>query len=274
MWHPEACESFPYSPNYSYYFDFEKTFDVRKVQVELSRLWYAPYLACLVYLVGLYAGQEVMKRRSPFNLRRLLILWNVALCVFSVIGAIRVLPEMSHVIKEYGLTFSVCDPSGFIHNRVFATWNCFFTMSKFFELLDTLFLVLTKRPVIFLHYFHHAATLVVSYHGFTELIAISRWFVNMNYLVHSVMYAYYALKAAGVKIPRWIAMPITVSQILQMILGTLVSFYAWAVLWSGQQCAISFPLCTAFVALYSYYFYLFSKFFVASYCGRKRPKQQ
>jgi hypothetical protein len=37
--------------------------------------------------------------------------------------------------------------------------------------------------------------LLYSFYSFSEYTAAARWFIVMNYLVHSVMYTYYAFKA-------------------------------------------------------------------------------
>ena len=37
--------------------------------------------------------------------------------------------------------------------------------------------------------------LIYSWYSFSEYSAQARWFIVMNYLVHSVMYTYYALKS-------------------------------------------------------------------------------
>lgn len=43
---------------------------------------------------------------------------------------------------------------------VAAFWTTMFSFSKAIELVDTAFVVLRKRPLIFLHYYHHATVLV------------------------------------------------------------------------------------------------------------------
>jgi hypothetical protein len=40
-----------------------------------------------------------------------------------------------------------------------AEWLFFFNVSKLFEFVDTVFIVLRKRPLMFLHYYHHIVTL-------------------------------------------------------------------------------------------------------------------
>jgi hypothetical protein len=42
--------------------------------------------------------------------------------------------------------------------------------------------------------YHHMTVLFYSWYSYADYISPARWFVVMNYLVHSLMYTYYALK--------------------------------------------------------------------------------
>lgn len=44
-----------------------------------------------------------------FELRGLLVLWNSALALFSIMGAMRTAPELIHVLLKFGLFHSVCN---------------------------------------------------------------------------------------------------------------------------------------------------------------------
>ena len=72
-------------------------------------------------------------------------------------------------------------------------------LTKFPELLDTVFLVLQKRGVIFLHWFHHATVLLYCWHAFQFAVATALWYVSMNLCMHSLRYLYYFLMAVGVR---------------------------------------------------------------------------
>ena len=57
--------------------------------------------------------------------------------------------------------------------------------------------------------------------------SLARWYIVMNYAVHSCMYSYYAFRAMGIRLPKLLAMFITLSQISQMIMGFYVTYYSY-----------------------------------------------
>lgn len=58
--------------------------------------------------------------------------------------------------------YFVCN-SFIIQNKVSGFWTTMFVLSKVPELGDTIFIVLRKQPLIFLHWYHHATVLVYSW---------------------------------------------------------------------------------------------------------------
>jgi hypothetical protein len=70
-------------------------------------------------------------------------------------------------------------------------------ITKYLELSDTLLLCLRGKPLPFLHVYHHAATLVLTW---TQLAAKSgvQWIpILLNLMVHVPMYYYYAVRRAS-----------------------------------------------------------------------------
>ena len=117
---------------------------------------FATYFS-IFYIVGIFALKKYMKTRERFSLRGLLIAWNLFLAIFSICGTVRIWPEFIYVLKEHGLQYSMCERE-FLYG-VGGHWGFWFCFSKFFELIDTVFIVLRKQPLIFLHYYHHATIL-------------------------------------------------------------------------------------------------------------------
>lgn len=63
-------------------------------------------------------------------------------------------------------------------------------MSKIPELIDTFFIVLRKKPLMFMHWYHHALTGYFAFVTFYEENAYMVWVVWLNYFIHSFMYRF------------------------------------------------------------------------------------
>merc|ERR1719264_2115745 len=74
---------------------------------------------------------------------------------------------------------------------------------------------------------NHVTVLIYCWYSFSEYTAPARWFVVMNFIVHSIMYSYYALRAMRYRPPKAVAMLITSLQLLQMVVGCTVNFLAY-----------------------------------------------
>ena len=121
--------------------------------------------------------------------------WSMFLAMFSIMGAARTLPEFMHTLYTHGFYHSLCIPSFIEQDRVSGFWTWMFVLSKVPELGDTIFIVLRKQKLIFLHWYHHITVLIYCWYSFSQYTAPARWFVVMNFIVHSIMYTYYAFKA-------------------------------------------------------------------------------
>jgi hypothetical protein len=66
-------------------------------------------------------------------------------------------------------------------------WVQLFILSKIPELIDTVFIVQRKRPLIFLHWYHHVTVLLYCWHSYATEASQALYFVAMNYSVHAVM---------------------------------------------------------------------------------------
>ena len=87
-------------------------------------------------------------------------------------------------------------------------------MSKVAEFGDTIFIVLRKRPLTFLHVFHHCSVLIGAWYVGLQVAPAARWFVTINYSIHAIMYTYFALQILRwFRIPRWVSMSITIAQV-------------------------------------------------------------
>ena len=102
----------PLSPNYSYVFNFENEFRYHKRVAWMREHWTDSFYWTIIYLSFIFFGRIYMESRpKPFRLKWPLILWNLMLATFSIMGTIRVWPEMMHVLRNYGFYHSVCSNS-------------------------------------------------------------------------------------------------------------------------------------------------------------------
>nr|XP_040578120.1 elongation of very long chain fatty acids protein 6-like isoform X1 [Lepeophtheirus salmonis] len=185
-------------PNYSYIFHFEQEFEHSDVKDWMEQNWSRVcLLASSVYMIIIFGGQYIMSARERFEMQNVLTFWNIFLALFSLMGFSRTLPELFHVLfssRGDGLYHSLCIPSFIEKDRVSGFWSLMFVISKVPELGDTLFIILRKQRLIFLHWYHHVTVLLYSWYSYSEYTAVARWFIVMNYLVHSLMYSYYTFK--------------------------------------------------------------------------------
>lgn len=266
--------------NYTVLFPFEKPFFEFKFNKMLlntlgQSFWTKSIHWSILYLISIPILQNFMKNRPRFELRSTLILWNLFLAIFSIIGFMRVCPEFIFSLTEHGFEYTVCNNS-FV-DGVYGAWSLLFVLSKLFELMDTLFIILRKRELIFLHCYHHCSVLVYSWYSSAHFQATGRWFVFMNLLVHSLMYTYYAARAYGLKIPKYINKTITTLQITQMLFGIIVNFTAFSIKYRGNnECHVSDENLKFSLFLYTSYFILFVHYFYKTYivpANRKSHQQ-
>jgi elongation of very long chain fatty acids protein 6 len=261
-------------PGVPYAFPFEENFRYNAMSAKqwMNDCWHVSAWIALFYIALIFTLKRYMSTREAFILRGPLAVWSTAWAVFSIIGTIRCLPEFIDVIYHKGVTGSFCDASYFTDIRLFM-WYLMFVLSKVGELGDTVFIVLRKQQLITLHWIHHALTLIFCWFVFADVPATARWMVNMNFFVHSFMYAYYAARCVKIPLPRGIAICITVMQIVQMIFGFYINIKSFEFKLTGFPCDISMNVAAAGLALYLLFFALFVNFFVRSYLlGNKLGK--
>jgi len=177
--------------------------------------------AAVLYLPTIYLLSLWMRDRKAMELKWTLRVWNLIMCIFSVFGAVVTVPAMYRSFMENGLSGMVCGLWCYQMPH-HLSWVLLFNMSKIAEFFDTILLVLRKREVIFMHWYHHLITYCFCWY-------MNQWghfyncsgllFCTMNYFVHSIMYAYYAARSFNIK--PWFDWIITQLQIIQMILGLL-----------------------------------------------------
>lgn len=246
-------------------FPFESSIAYHDLRIWLKRNEHIPFIIIAIYLLLVFGIKKWMNGRKAFKLTTFLIIWNLSLSMFSIIGSLRTIPHILHTVKNHGIHYSLCsegDVSG-----VYGFWTSLFILSKIPELGDTMFVVLRKQKLIFLHWFHHLTVLILVWFCNIDSFSLGRYFMVMNYIVHSVMYTYYAFKSIGFKLPRSLSMFITTLQLAQMLIGLYITSYVYVEKFEERPCEMAqFGLYISLI-MYLSYFLLFLNFFVRSYLG-------
>ena len=229
-----------------------------------------PIMACVCYGIFIVVGRALMADRPRFNWRYTLAAWNLFLSVFSILGMLRTLPHLLYNLSTMSLMDNLCrDPRATYGSGSTGLWIQFFILSKFPELLDTFFIVIHKKPLIFLHWYHHITVLLYCWHSYVTISPPGIFFAVMNYSVHGIMYFYYFLMAMRCK-PKWLhPMIVTVAQISQMVVGVVVTLLAYYYYKTEPSCTVTAENNAAAFCMYGSYLFLFLQFFVGRYVQPK-----
>lgn len=239
-----------------------------------------PIVAGVLYVAMVWLLPGFLVRNKLTNLAPkiapLMGVWNLFLSVlsFGMFFGIAI-PYLQYYL-QHGLWDVICDePRRFAQPGVNIVWLALFGYSKFFELVDTFFLIVKNpaRPVAFLHWYHHLTVMWFTWYASNWRLSVGMAFASMNSIVHMFMYWYYFQTERGIY-PSW-AKLLTIAQISQMVVGLLMNI-AWA--WGytngyGCSCDKSDVILTMGLIMYGSYLFLFLKFFVERYVlpSKKTP---
>jgi len=255
------------------------------------------------YVVVIFGLKLYFSRRKEIDVRGLWFLWNTALAIFSIIGALRLFPFFLSFLWFEGTVKAFCTSpvSGFGGEGATALWTCLFIFSKIPELGDTLFVVVGKRPLLFLHWYHHITVLLFCWYSYAERASVGLSFAAMNYFVHAVMYTYYAIqnkssmdlaaakrikdekqKARASRKAEWlkgvlkaVAPVVTFLQISQMAVGIWVMSVAYPLLQTSTvHCHTTRKIWFLGSIMYLSYFILFVLFALERYICPAKPGEK
>jgi elongation of very long chain fatty acids protein 6 len=228
------------------------------------------------YLMMVFFGQKMMKSLPALDgkaMDLILALWNFMFSLFSGFAAYRLIPELFWAFKHMGFVGSYCHNATYYTDPLTGYWGWLFVMSKAPELGDTLFLIIRKRPVIFMHWFHHALTFIYAQITYSEKQAWCRWSLALNLTVHTIMYFYFGIRALHIQTPKPVAKFITTIQIVQFIISCYIFGHLVLIKSTNSvpDCAVSWNALLIGGAMYATYLYLFAQFFYNAYITKRHP---
>lgn len=244
--------------------------------------------AAIAYYPTIFGLQAFMRTRDPVRLGggggsassgsvNWILWWELPLALFSILGAYHVVPmALEPVLRGGGWAAAICGPG--VHDDPRSVWTFFFVVSKVVEFGDTLFVVLRKKPLILLQYYHHLASMLYCWYGTLIVYRLNNtnvYFTAMNLAVHSVMYSWYAATRTGWRSPKLLMMLVTLLQLVQMVAGVLIVLVAafgdpasGCGRWADAEHLMGMRAC---LFMYFSYLVLFALLFYDNYLAKKKP---
>ena len=241
---------------------------------ELSKQWLMDHESFLIkcvaaYVVTIFSLKALMYNRKPFDLQNPLIVWNAILAIFSIAGFVRLTPTFLKVIYDHGIQHTYTHVSEIQTNNIGGYWTFLWVVSKIPELIDTLFIVLRKKPLMFMHWYHHALTGYFAFVTFYQENAYMVWVVWLNYFIHSFMYSYYCARALHFRIPPQFAQILTGAQIVQFLITHAVMAHLLVLVVGSTKNTydVTFKGFTIGAFMEVTYLLLWFRFYYISYIG-------
>lgn len=187
-----------------------------------------PVAMGLGYILSVYFLQAYMRDRKPFTLKAVTFIHNMFLCLLSLSMFLGAAYGAALKLQNQGFFDGwLCEQDAKNVTGPLFYWSYIFYLSKFYEYIDTYLLVLKKKPVIFLHEYHHFIMPFVCYAGLEGKWCMALWTSTFwNSFVHVFMYFYYAVSTIGYN--PWWKKYLTMLQIYQFVSGVV---YTTAFLW-------------------------------------------
>jgi len=232
--------------------------------------WHWPVYGAFIYLFVILLGQKLMSfRSSGFSVSFLAQCHNLILCLMSLIMFLGAVIGVFKHAKKATLFEFMCSADPEPMKGYLAYWMYIFYVSKFYEYLDTVILVLKKKELRLLHLWHH---FVVGFLAFSWIPG--KWFFSwialfQNSLVHVFMYYYYFVSQAFGMRPFW-GRYITQGQILQFM-NVFVCIWIWFYyrLVKGKNCVGDIPTIVFAQGVNISFLFLFIQLYRSSYNTKK-----
>ncbi|CAN1812993.1 Putative elongation of fatty acids protein DDB_G0272012 [Linum perenne] len=208
----------------------------------------------------------------PRLLRILTALHNTILLSLSAVMAVGC--SLSIVSHAPNVDYIVCFPQGTLPKGPLFFWAHVFYLSKIYEYVDTLLIILStsmSRRLTFLHVYHHATVVVMCYISLHTAQSMYPAVLVTNSAVHVVMYLYYLMCSLG-KRPKWKKL-VTDCQIVQFYSSFGIMAWIFYYHFTGSGCSGIWGWCFDAVFIASLLF-LFLDFHANNYSNDDKKKKK
>jgi len=211
---------------------------------------------------------SLMKNREPLQLQGIMVVHNYFLSYLSLVMLIAVLREIFYIWKETGVEGILCDSQKNHIKTDIYFWYAVFYVSKMYEFIDTAILILRKKPLIFLHVYHHVITLLLVWYCLYDNLSIQWLSTAANALVHVFMYYFYACQSLNISV--WWKKYLTTLQILQFIIDDSANIsWAYYTVLEERTCSGSWSGFWFGVLVIASFLILFIQFYKKTYNQKK-----
>ncbi|CAG8726101.1 5379_t:CDS:2 [Funneliformis mosseae] len=231
---------------------------------------YEVVIACITYFAIVFGGQVFMKNRTVIKLRFIFQVHNLLLTLSSLALLILFAEQLIPIVFRNGIFYAVCNNDAWTQRLELLYYLNY--LVKYWELIDTVFLVLKKKELEFLHVYHHSMTMALCFSQLEGTTSVSWVPITLNLLVHVFMYYYYFRAAGGARI--WWKKYLTTMQIVQFIIDLFFVYFCsytyftatyWPWMPNYGSCSGSESAAIFGCALLSSYLLLFIGFYKKTY---------
>ncbi|KAK4509563.1 uncharacterized protein ATC70_007916 [Mucor velutinosus] len=231
-------------------------------------------IGCITYFTVIFGGQCLLSNASPVKCKMLNQVHNAFLTVVSFVLLVLLIEQLVPQLVNRGLYYTICSEEAWTQELELLYYLNY--LVKYYELIDTVFLVIKKKKLDFLHYFHHSMTMALCYTQLVGRTTVSWVPIVLNLTVHVLMYYYYYRTASGVKI--WWKQYLTTMQIIQFVIDLVViytctySYYAYtytSFMLNFGDCAGTESAAAFGCAILTSYLFLFINFYRITYNKKK-----
>lgn len=225
----------------------------------------------LYLLFVLKIGPMLMNKKQPFDLRRLVRVYNFFNIIFNIWLAARGIHLSGNGFSFFNCNCLDRDP------KRYSLYLDIFILSRVIDFMDTAFFILRKKynQVTGLHVFHHAMVPMAMYLvAIFSMTSFSGFLIVLNSCVHVVMYLYYFLATYPSLAPHlWWKKYITKIQIGQFMVSLL--YFTTGAILLPRYCNDP-PMVPVLINLGSAltFLILFLSFYAGAYNKNKQIKQQ
>jgi len=135
------------------------------------------------YYVVIFGLQRIMKGFQPIRFKNTVIVHNIFLSSMSLALLLMIVERLISPITEHGLFYAVCSADMWKDRGLELLYYINY-LFKYYELLDTVFLVLAKKDLEFLHVYHHGMTLWLTWTQLAGNTSVQWVPIVLNLAVH------------------------------------------------------------------------------------------